>query len=667
MSAKRPMMERRFKSTLPRVGLVALILLAVGFAVTQKRAAAGAQAAAQATQVIQSLVLVGTATVHGTPVGSGAAQNPEIAEENDFGEGGIKGGSTADAARVPAIAVPARTRRFNRPIPSKVAAARQQLSANTAAAPAKATFPPPEPTVASDFVVPFQSFGFQGFNGLSHVDSRTANNGNQFSIEPPDQGLCVGNGYVLEAVNAAVRVFDTQGNPLTGVEDISSFFGFPAAIDRTTGVFGPSLSDPKCYFDQQTRRWFVSELMIDDGTNVGATGRSFNLLAVSQTDHPTGTFTIFKYDVTDDGLNGTPSHDGCPCFGDQPLLGADRFGVYQTTNEFGAGFNGAQIYAISKPQIVAAAASPTASLPVVVHIDASQQLVPFGGESYSIQPAVAPTSDDWDRDPGGSARNGIEYFLSALQFVDTFDNRIAVWAVTNTRSLAKSSPSLTLSFSVISSETYGQPNPAAQKAGEIPLGASLGESEEFLNTNDDRMNQVVFANGTLYGGVNSLLKVGGAEQQGIAWFGVEPRFDGPNLRGRVVSQGYVAVAGADVLFPSIALDDEGNGVIAFSLSGAKYFPSAAYVDMVNGHDLPFVHVAGAGKDPEDGFSGYVAFGADGVARWGDYSAAVADGNRVWFAAEYIPKACSSTTSTTTPPCRTINADWGTFVSTVRPF
>jgi hypothetical protein len=125
------------------------------------------------------------------------------------------------------------------------------------------------------------------------------------------------------------------------------------------------------------------------------------------------------------------------------------------------------------------------------------------------------------------------------------------------------------------------------------------------------MNQVVFADGTLYGGVNSLLKVGGPEQQGIAWFGVQPRFDGLSLKGRVVGQGYVAVPGADVLFPSVALDNNGNGVIAFSLSGAKYFPSAAYIDMVHGHDLPFVHVAGAGKDPEDGFSGYMAFGGGG--------------------------------------------------------
>jgi hypothetical protein len=669
MSAEKPIRSLHVHSTLPRVGLVALLLLAVGFAVTQKHAVAGAQSPASATQTIQSLVLVGTTTVHGTPIGSGVVANPEIAANGDFGDDiGIKGGASAQVRAT--VAPAARGHRFNRPIPSKEAA-RLGLVANTAAANTSSTFPPPEPVVPSDFVVPFQSFGFQGFNGISHIDSRTANNGNQFSVEPPDQGLCVGNGYVMEAVNDAVRVFDTEGNPLTGVEDINSFFGFPAAIDRTVAppVFGPSLSDPKCYFDQPTRRWFVSELMIDNGTNPGATGRSFNLLAVSQTDHPTGAFTIFMYDVTDDGLNGTPNHGGCPCFGDQPLLGADKFGVYQTTNEFPEfvnGFNGSQIYAISKSEIEEAASSPKEPVPVVVHIDASQQLVPFGGLSYSIQPATAPASNDWDNDPDTSLKNGVEYFLSALQFVDTFDNRIAVWAITNTKSLSESSPTLTLSFAVIHSETYGQPNPASQKVGEIPLGVSVREPEEFVATNDDRMNQVVFAGGTLYGGLNSLLKVGGAEQQGIAWFGVNPRFNGPTLTGRVVTQGYVAVAGADVYFPSIGVNDDGNGVIAFSISGAKYFPSAAYTDMVSGKGLPFVHISGAGKDPEDGFSGYVAFGAAGVARWGDYSAAIADGKRIWFAAEYIPNACSSLTPTT-PLCRTVNANWGTFVSAVHPF
>ena len=51
------------------------------------------------------------------------------------------------------------------------------------------------------------------FDGLDHFDQRTANGGNQFSVEPPDQGLCVGNGFVMETVNDVIRVFDTAGNP----------------------------------------------------------------------------------------------------------------------------------------------------------------------------------------------------------------------------------------------------------------------------------------------------------------------------------------------------------------------------------------------------------------------------------------------------------------------
>jgi hypothetical protein len=660
MTIEKSIGNRRTKSTLTRVGIAVLILLAVAFAFTQKHTAA-AQTTAPATQVIQNLILVGTSTIHATPLGSGAAQTPEIAADA-FVNSSVQGAATAQAPAVPAL-----TRSYNLPIPSKEAA-RHSLVSN-AAVTASAVFPPPEPVVSSDSVVSYQSSGFHGFNGISHVDSRTANSGNQFSIEPPDQGLCAGNGYVMEAVNDAIRVFDTQGNSLTGVEDTNSFFHLPAAIVRgTPNQIGPSLSDPKCYFDPQVRRWFVSVLMGDTGTNAGATGRNFNLLAVSQTDHPTGAFTIFMYDVTDDGLNGTPNHAGCPCFGDQPLLGADQFGVFQSTNEFGANsFNGAQIYAISKTQIVAAAASSTAPIPVVVHIDASQQLVPFGGLSYSIQPATSPTVGTGET-ANGESQGGVEYFLSALQFIDTFDNRIAVWAVTNTQSLSKHSPKLTLSFDVISSEVYGQPNPATQMAGEFPLGTSLGDTEEFLNTNDDRMNQVVYAGGVLYGGLNTLLSVGGAEQQGIAWFGVRPSFD-DGLRGHVVNQGYVAVAGADVFFPSIGVNSEGDGVIAFSLSGAKYFPSAAYVEMVSGNSRPFVHLAAVGQDPEDGFSGYKQFAGatNGIGRWGDYSAAVADGGHIWFASEYIPKACPSISSTTTPPCRTVNANWGTSVSVMDPF
>ena len=49
--------------------------------------------------------------------------------------------------------------------------------------------------------------------GLNHRDSRLAFGGNQFSGEPADQGLCAGNGYILETVNSALRVYDSGPVP----------------------------------------------------------------------------------------------------------------------------------------------------------------------------------------------------------------------------------------------------------------------------------------------------------------------------------------------------------------------------------------------------------------------------------------------------------------------
>ena len=67
-----------------------------------------------------------------------------------------------------------------------------------------------------------------------------------------------------------------------------------------------------------------------------------------------------------------------------------------------------------------------------------------------------------------------------------------------------------------------------------------------------------------------------------------------------------------------------------------------------------MHVVAAGAAPEDGFTGYPSLGGDVAARWGDYSAAVADehGN-LWFATEYIPGGP-----------RTLLANWGTFIGRI---
>ena len=500
-----------------------------------------------------------------------------------------------------------------------------------------------------------------GFNGLSHADQRNAGTGayvnTQFSLEPPDQGLCVGTGFVMESVNNALAVYKSNGTLLSGPTANSQFFQLAPEIDRTTGIAGPFISDPKCLYDYQTQRWFMTELEEDTGANPGATGRNYQLIAVSQTSNPTGTWTIFKFDTTDDGLNGTPSNAGCPCFGDQPLIGADSNGFYITTNEFGTGFNGSQVYAISKQKLTNAA-THASSIPVVVHINAGPALLPFGGTSYSLQPDVRSPGDyDGDDSSNQAAEHGIEYFMSALQFgnpgYEVLDDRIAVWGLINTKSLNSSAPSLSLQVKVIGSETYGQPNNMTQKDGTKPLATSLGEPLEQIQSNDDRMNQVVFAQGNLWSAVNTL--VGDGTRTGIAFFKARPTWSHGTLNAHMVKQDYIAVAGNNVAYPSVAVTSGDQGVIAFTLVGPDYYPTAAYIRVDDRGIFGKVHVAGAGAGPDDGFTAYALYGGDGSARWGDYSAGVAgpDGT-VWIANEYIPS---------TPP-RTLLANWGTFISQV---
>jgi hypothetical protein len=175
----------------------------------------------------------------------------------------------------------------------------------------------------------------RSFEGLNFFDQRFANNGNQFSIEPPDQGLCVGNGFVLETVNDVLQVYSTAGRPLSPVTDLNTFYGYPAQIDRTTGLQGPFVTDPSCYYDPAHKRFFHLALTLDVVPDTGAfTGTNHLDIAVSQTSSPLGGWNIYRLPVQDDGTQGTPSHTDCPCIGDYPHLGADKFGFYVSTNEY---------------------------------------------------------------------------------------------------------------------------------------------------------------------------------------------------------------------------------------------------------------------------------------------------------------------------------------------
>lgn len=501
------------------------------------------------------------------------------------------------------------------------------------------------PVVANpQAVAPASSVGL-AFNGLTHRDQRLAGTGayanTQFSTEPPDEALAVGNGFVVQAVNAALAIYDANTGALKqGPTALNQFFRLKPEINRANGTYGDFTSDPRAYYDTQLQRWFVTVVAISTRSQTGAFAAPTRLLvAVSTTSDPTQDWKLYSIDTTSDGV------EGCPCYGDQPLIGADAHGFFISTNAFSLheGFAGVQIYAISKSLLASGA------MPAVVHWNGPK--LP-DGFAFSVQPAKQSSFSTDD------SAHGVEYFSSVGDIRNMLDRHIAVWAITNTASLADAIPVLRLQNAIVDTEPFGVPPDAPQRPGDTELGSLVTEKVQFIATNDHRMQQTVFSGSKLWSALTTIVAVGNdpMPHAGIAYFAVTPSISPEgNLKAELTRQGYVSVHDADLFHPALAAAQNGNGAIAFTLSGADYYPSAAIANLTpNG--VGEVQIIAPGAAPHDGFSGYKYFGAESAARTGDYSAATVDEHGAfWIAAEYIPLAP-----------RTLLANWGTFIAQIAP-
>ncbi|MGW5241543.1 hypothetical protein ACWEOW_21630 [Monashia sp. NPDC004114] len=582
-----------------------------------------------------------------------------------------------------------------------------------------------------------------GFEGLNHYQQRYSRGGNQFSIEPPDQGMCAGGGYVVEAVNDVMNVYDTNGNSLlpdntaTNIVggfprnvhhavDLNSFYGYPAAVNRSTGALGPEITDPTCIYDTATQRFFLVVLTLDRNES-GALNHVNHLdLAVSQTSNPTGSWNIYKLDVTNDGSHNPGEGNECPCLGDYPHIGADANGVYLTTNAYpweGNGFNGAQIYALSKAQLAAGAANVT-----MQHIDTwgmvnapSQAGATQPG--FTVWPAQSPGTSSFSLDS-----NGTEFALSSNAADeakrpitgtggDYTSRQLVAWAMTNTASLNTPNANIQVSNKLVDVGLYALP-PKQQQPGSgsapttaTPQGTCINNTttptiagmgcwkllfgaepahNEVVSTpdsNDTRMQQVTYANGKLWGALDTALTMNGATRAGVAWYVVKPG-GSSGFAPKLSLGGYLGASGKDFTYPAIGVTSSGRGVMAFTATGDHTFPSAAYapIDGVAGVGAWGIVPGGEGQATADGFTSYKSqVGSPIRTRWGDYGAASVDGTRVWLASEYIGGACDYAAwggpffggtgdnllgtcggANHGPGTRTALANWSTFVSSFVP-
>ena len=573
--------------------------------------------------------------------------------------------------------------------------------------------PLPHPTVASIGLAAANPELAASFNGLTSRDQRLANGGNQFSVEPPDQALCVANGVALESVNTVIRAKSTTGANLSAVTDLNSFYGYPAQINRTTGAFGPFITDPVCLYVPAINRWVQLVLTIDQipsGPLAGAfLGTNHLDLAISNTSSPLGSWTVYRIPAQNDGTQGTPDN-GCPVpdpddapgatnpraeLGDYPHLGMDANGIYISTNGyclFSSQFNGAQLYAIGLEQLSGL------SLPSSITFEHFANTKVAGSPGFTVWPATSFPGEH------STERGGTEYLLSTIAGDGTETGnptgtarRVGLWALTNTSSLNTASPNVQLTNRLVNSQTYTFPPTSDQRPGPTPLRDCINdttlptpfgpgcwqlffveepEHDEVISRPDSldgRMQQVWYVNGSLWGAAGTGVNVGGEEKAGIAWFNVEPKINGAGkVEGKIKKEGYLALADNNLTMPALAMLPSGRGALAFSVLGEDFFPSAGYVTINQAGSVSPVHVAAAGLGPDDGFTSYKAFVGDPPrTRWGDYGAAWTDGSDIWIASEYIGQTCTFAQYVTAPigSCggtRVSLTNWFTRISKLTP-
>jgi hypothetical protein len=473
--------------------------------------------------------------------------------------------------------------------------------------------------------------GERGFDGISGPAQAAVNGGvGAGDLEPPDQGTCVGPGtdgqpVVMEIINNAVAAYTPAGTQLLGVTPTTALFNQPSTA---------FLSDPRCYYDASTQRWFFTEFI------VGFSGPpSTQFVAVSKSSDPFGDYQVFGTDTTDAANTSAE----CPCFGDFDQIGADANGFYITTNEFsvaGAGYGGTVIYAMSKQGLEAAANG--APLPSVARYQVTADA--FGPGPYHVSPASTP--------PGGGFAPNTEYFVESNSNLFS-DNHLLVYALTGTDSLASGGVPPLVSTQV-TTQPYAFPPDASQRSGTLTLGGQLNYTTPSpLMTDFDAVQEVTYTSGRLYAELDTAANPS-APTAAVAWFAMAPTSTGDAVSATVVKQGYVANS-QNLLYPHIVVDAAGNGFINFTLSGPAYFPSAAYVSFyANSGAVGTIHLAATGNGPEDGFSCYPEFYPPGAfpggCRWGDYSGGAVWGGRAYMMTEYIPATG-----------RDYYTNWGTYV------
>jgi len=392
--------------------------------------------------------------------------------------------------------------------------------------------------------------------GLNAADSQP------FTVEPPDQGLCAGNGYVMEVLNQGeLQVYRSDLTAASGVVSLDALMGLTTKGWSSGG-------DIMCQYDSDNGgHWFITQIVSTTteasggpfaGCFVGAQGGCLEGLAVSATNDPMGAYNV--YFVNPNAANNDPGKGyllndfaKTGTTKDAFLMFYDEFNLNPATfpacPAYGcAGFNGAQEFAFTKAALEQGlpVASPSFNV-AYENMGAATNLYPILADApfqpaaascfsgtyagftcwYQVIPAQTPDPSQYNNDNGGTG-----LMVASLDFLGAGDNRVAAFDWTGLSALNSHGCGACgrISFGgqlFTSQVTYmdeGAACPASQggfcglapqKAGQTPLGdncalipgAGLTSPcpESGIATNGDGVTEASYAQGQLWTSVSTLV------------------------------------------------------------------------------------------------------------------------------------------------------------------
>jgi hypothetical protein len=422
---------------------------------------------------------------------------------------------------------------------------------------------------------PLTSVSGYGFAGLDRFSS-----GGFF---PPDTQIAVGNGDVVENVNAEINIYNaTYGTALAGYpKDLKAWWC--AAGGQGSSCTAPSntVTDPRVIYDPLSARFFAT-ILFTNTSNQSAVD-----LAVSTTSDPTGAWVTYTVQTQASGLY------------DQPKLAVTGDKVTVTAN-----FSTEMMYVIQKSDVVAG------------HAYAGSQVFTMGSRT-NIVPALALT--------GGNTQY--------LAYITWFSGPVSGGI-----------PSLVTDIGVIT--VTGTPAAGNVTESEIdpgispffqPPGAAQPNGAVRLDPGD-----AVYTSVVVWG---STLLAAGTDGCGAGDSMDCLRLDVVNLSNGTVTQDTDVTGGANnLLYPAVSVDGNGNGWVAWSVVGANTY---AYAAVAAWSGIPYNVASGAQVYMALGTSDYCDIinggqcqgtsGNGGFARWGDYAAIVPDpanATHMWAAQEF---------------------------------